>query len=839
MAVSNPTNIIQKPSFLFAYLGAFGIVVFLLLRTSFDYNAGARINHTPDDTFGIVNNVNQGLGFESDTLRSMAFRFQDGQLYRHLKEEAAGIVTPHQLNRNQIPITGWEVVLGKKYSQPDLIQGPGATFESVGYTRAKINNLGQVVYYRNHSGRNGTFLEGEAEYEGLMDVIESVFHYNAANYRPDDRDLPVFLPETDAAVPVPEAYELPASGELNLVKVNLSAAGPNRMSIAWSEAERNGNTGFQIDSFEVDYLTQTRANVESPFVIWNFTMLLIVVVLISIIILGTAIRQIFRGRMEWKRSLFIFGSITLAQLLWVQLLLHPTYYNFFDSDIVLADWVQQLFIASIYGLYGAFAYVAWESLARELRSGQIPVIDAVWGGRILKKEVGAGILTGYGIAGFYFAILAVMFFSFQLVMFQNDSNTFGFREPSTLFPAATVFLNGWLSSMLIVIAQVGVAFNLIAFVVKRESLRMAATMIVAGFTIFLIGPAFASDGSTLQVLSIYFALSIPLVMAYRYFGIVSAIVSWFVFLVGLRLLPYIGADSFFMVSQGWLLIIVLLVPFAVGLISVFYGDTITSEKAFIPEYEEKLNKRLRSEKELAIAKASQSALLPDTPPDVPGLDIHGFFVPSYEVGGDFYDFTVIRDEMGIQESLAVAIVDVSGKAMQSAFNAIFTSGLLLSRIETDSPASVLTHINPILYRKTDDQTFITCQLGRINLKTNRLELANAGHCPPILKRNGKASFIKLEEPKFPLGFRSEVRYRNSLVDLQAGDILFLYSDGFPEAQSPDGRRLSFDEVLEHIRALKTDDRSAEEISTELKNYILNFSDYELADDTTLLCVKVR
>ncbi len=838
MALRTPTNIIQKPSFLFAYLGAFGIIIFLLLRTSFDFNSGARINFTPEEAAQIVYDANLALGFESDSLGYLAFRYQDARLFSHLREESVGIVTPHQLNRSDIPITGWQVTLGHEYKEPGIIQGPSATFQSVGYTMVHLSNSGRIVSFRSHPARNETFIEGPPGVEAFETIIEDVFGYNASNYRPDS--LPEIEADPEQATPplLPEYDELPGSGKLDFVKVNPSLPGPLRLSITYTAAERDNVSGFRIDEFAAEFLSETVSEEQTQLVIWSVAFGLIAVVFISIVILGTAIRQIFRGRMEWKRALFIFATVTIGHLIWIQILLHPTYYQFFDSGIVMADMVQQFFLASLVGIYGAFAYVAWESLARELKSGQIPVIDSVWRGHLMKKEVGAGILTGYGIAGFYFAILAVMFISYDIVMFQNDSSSFGFREPSAWLPAGGVFLNSWLSSMLYVIAQVGLAFNLIAFVFRKESLRMLVTILIAGGTLFLIGPAFGSDGSKFQVFTIYLALSVPLVLSYRYFGIVSAIISWFVFLIGLRLLPYVGDESLFMVSQGWLLIIVLLVPFVLGLVSVIYGDTIGSAKAYLPDYEEKMNKQLRSEKELAIAKESQFALMPDTPPTVDELDVYGFFVPSHEVGGDFYDFTLLRDADGKPDHLALAIVDVSGKAMQSAFNAIFTSGLLLGRIESDSPAAVLSGINPILCRKTDDQTFITCQVGRINLKTRRMELANAGHCPPVLKRNGSASFIELKDPKFPLGFRDKITYKNSIVDLQQGDILFFYSDGFPEARSPEGKRLDFIKVLEHFRNMKTKGRTAKEISTELKDFILKFSDYELADDTTLLCVKV-
>ncbi|MFW6348544.1 MAG: PP2C family protein-serine/threonine phosphatase, partial [Cyclonatronaceae bacterium] len=470
-------------------------------------------------------------------------------------------------------------------------------------------------------------------------------------------------------------------------------------------------------------------------------------------------------------------------------------------------------------------------------SGQIPVIDAVWRGHLLKKEVGAGVLTGYGIAGFYFGILGVLFYSFDSVMMQADGNFFSYISPSSMLPAAHVGLNAWLDSMLFVIAQVALMYNIVALITRSEALRILCTILIAGSSFFITSRFFETDASALQVFLLYLALAVPLVLAYRYFGIVSAIMSWFVLLAGFKLMPYISAPDSFMQLQAWLIFGLIMTPFAFGMVAFIYGSSIRSAKDFIPEYEEILNKRLRSEKELAIAKESQFSLLPARAPELEGLQISGFFIPSYEVGGDFYDFTVTQKPAS-GPVLTFSIADVSGKAMQSAFNAIFTSGLLLSRVETDSPAEILTHINPVLCQKTDHKTFITCQTGRLNPRTHVLEWASAGHCPPVLKRENVCSFLKAEPPKYPLGLRRDVIFNTAQKQLQPNDLLFFYSDGLPEARNPEGKRLDFDFILSYLEKLETNRKTPHQITNEIKAFILNYSNYELADDTTLICIKV-
>jgi serine phosphatase RsbU (regulator of sigma subunit) len=231
--------------------------------------------------------------------------------------------------------------------------------------------------------------------------------------------------------------------------------------------------------------------------------------------------------------------------------------------------------------------------------------------------------------------------------------------------------------------------------------------------------------------------------------------------------------------------------------------------------------------------------MPVTAPVLQGHDVKGFFIPSLEVGGDYYDYHVRYDKAGNPESLFLALVDVSGKAMKAAMQAVFTSGLILSRLDSDSPETILKAINPILKDKTDNKTFITCLIGELNLVTNNLRLSNAGHCQPILKRGGKASFIKTPGPRFPLGFKSHVEYTSLDIPLKSGDVLIMYSDGLPEAKNNKNEEFGFDQTLGYVTQMATDRMSSTEICLNIKKMIQQYSNYSMRDDTTVVCLKVR
>jgi serine phosphatase RsbU (regulator of sigma subunit) len=349
---------------------------------------------------------------------------------------------------------------------------------------------------------------------------------------------------------------------------------------------------------------------------------------------------------------------------------------------------------------------------------------------------------------------------------------------------------------------------------------------------------FEIAGSEWHDLVIFSAIGVVALFAMQGSGLLSFATGWWVFMSVLLVMPYWGSPSMNVAYVAWMQFFILGVPLIYGLIAYKYGHSISEMVGYIPEYQERMANHLRVEKEIEIARESQFKLMPLRPPSAEGIDVYGFFMPSFEVGGDYFDYIVSSNGTANSQVLNMTIADVSGKAMKAAMHAVFTSGLLLSRLHKDTPESILREIAPTLHARTDRQTFITCIIAQYHLESRMLKLANAGHCLPIFKRDGKAAFINTPAPKFPLGLQSTVAYQAHEVQLQKGDFLLLYSDGLPEAVNPKGERFGFDSLVTLVESLDTDHISSNEISMHIKRKIQKFSDYQLADDTTIISLKI-
>jgi sigma-B regulation protein RsbU (phosphoserine phosphatase) len=264
----------------------------------------------------------------------------------------------------------------------------------------------------------------------------------------------------------------------------------------------------------------------------------------------------------------------------------------------------------------------------------------------------------------------------------------------------------------------------------------------------------------------------------------------------------------------------------------------TSLKEYIKNLQETTASKERIQSELNIAAKIQASMLPQTFPPFPDrkeFEIYAIMKPAKEVGGDFYDFFFID-----KNKLCFTICDVSGKGVPaSLFMAILKYLLKTEATKTKSPADIIKSANKILIPDNKTCMFATGFLGILDTDNGVVEFANAGHLPPILYKNGKASFIKTHE-NFVIGVLENVEYKNQKIQLENGDILLLYSDGATEAKNSKDNMLTSTVFIEKVEAfLQTNDNIVDLIN-HLKSEIESFSSgVPQSDDITLLAIKFK
>ncbi|HPN37869.1 MAG TPA: SpoIIE family protein phosphatase [Melioribacteraceae bacterium] len=264
-----------------------------------------------------------------------------------------------------------------------------------------------------------------------------------------------------------------------------------------------------------------------------------------------------------------------------------------------------------------------------------------------------------------------------------------------------------------------------------------------------------------------------------------------------------------------------------------FGDyaAISLENAKL--FKESLEKE-RMEKELDLAREVQYKLLPIKTPKFNNIEIVATFIPAFEVGGDYYDFFKIKENL-----MGFIVADVSGKGISSAFimaeiKGVFQSlsGLLIK------PYDILCKANEILCSSLDKKSFITATYGIIELDTGKITVARAGHTPILYCNKQK---IDVLTPKgIGLGLDCGEKFRKNLKELEFylknDDILVLFSDGITESKNDTLEDFGMNRLTDVIRA--NCDKQIEVIANKIMSEVSMFSqDYRQHDDITLVIFK--
>lgn len=842
----------NKKSYLLYTLAILGIASFLWVLPSINFNAGGSILESRKQVEAKVNNTANMLGFSMDSLFLSIMREQHPDFLEKIleREESLSI---SDVNESGEHVQTWRTIVGSKLGTEGPFNTLNGLFEQKGYLDFRFSNQGNLIrIYNNKNRTNPIFVQGNDVENVSSYIIEDVLGY--------DLDLYEIYNQTESEFPDSEKSNESLSirdnsninGESLILnwkkKAGLKENIPDFLSLSLSPKVREFNEsglfktefGFGIsefyakNEFEPEQLDES-ANRDFQEISSILFICLLIILIISVLIVG--IQNISRGKVEWGRTAFIFGSITLGIFGWNSLFLMEYYTDFIQGSTTLITYLNVVLQSLAIGLFAALAYISWEALARSQNHLQLTIVDATWKRKILVKGVGSGLVYGYLFGAIMIGLFAGIIFSQNLFIYQYDSLQ-GFTEVGNRFSVLTLNMNIWTTVWLVVLAQVAFVYAIIHHWIKQRHISFILSVIFIGLFTTLLGRMIGTNGTIFQDLLAYTAISSVIVYAYRNFGILTASTAWWFFVTVYTAIPYWNSPSFEIEFLFWFQVLVLALPLTFAWLCMHYGLDEAEIGSYIPEYQERITQHLRVEREIEIARESQYKLMPLQAPQAEGIDVFGFFLPSFEVGGDYFDYVLTKDEKGKPTALTMVVVDVSGKAMRAAMPAVFTSGLLLSRIKEDLPAEILTRVSEPIFNRTDKRTFITCAMARLDLDSKNISVANAGHCKPILKRNGKAEFIQTPEPHFPLGLRPDIEYKSQDFKLKKGDFFLLYSDGLPEAVNEKGERFGFDEVPRLIESLDTDTLTAAEIAQEIKRRVQKFSNYQLADDTTVICLKL-
>lgn len=239
------------------------------------------------------------------------------------------------------------------------------------------------------------------------------------------------------------------------------------------------------------------------------------------------------------------------------------------------------------------------------------------------------------------------------------------------------------------------------------------------------------------------------------------------------------------------------------------------------------------ERDLELAAQVQRRVLPQ-PLTLTGIDIAAEMKTARLLGGDYYDFFVVSDDV-----VDLVIADVSGKGAAAALlMPSLAVALRLRARELEGPAQVIKDLDEVLKQVSNSATFVTMFYARLNRTSRVLQYANAGHNPPVLMRSGTCESVELDEAGGPiLGILSGAQYTDASLTLEPGDILTLFTDGVTEQENEQGEEFSVDRLKEVI--CKEELESAAAVVAHISESVSAFAGgKEQADDLTVVVLKI-
>jgi serine phosphatase RsbU (regulator of sigma subunit)/PAS domain-containing protein len=252
--------------------------------------------------------------------------------------------------------------------------------------------------------------------------------------------------------------------------------------------------------------------------------------------------------------------------------------------------------------------------------------------------------------------------------------------------------------------------------------------------------------------------------------------------------------------------------------------------AFAAAREQLADSEERAAEEHRLALRLQEAITPRSsePLAAPGLDVAARYRPSGQgnlVSGDWYDTVLLPSR-----EVLVVVGDIAGHGLDAVTGMVTVRNSLRGLAITGAgPGTLLGWLNTAACHFSE-AVMGTVICGLYDPAGRSLRWARAGHLPPILVRDGAAETLSLP-PGLLLGADPDGSYTETVTQLEAGDLLLLFTDGLIER-----RDQPIDDALDSL--LRVARRPAPDIGS-FADCVVAETASNTDDDACLVAVHVR
>lgn len=477
-------------------------------------------------------------------------------------------------------------------------------------------------------------------------------------------------------------------------------------------------------------------------------------------------------------------------------------------------------------------FLSWsvgESLCRERWGKKLAAFDALfqrqWDNRTVALSSLRGFAAGFAIAGGTFLALVPLGrfeahapISYQFGPFWNQAR----------FPSFALIL------FLVIFALYTTLFGrlfLLPWLVRKMGRVAGATVAALATSFVFFAPVIVlplKAGIPIWILS-----SLASVLLFLGTDLLTTLIASFTAAAIASVFPFIYATDPALQVNGWIGVLAGAVPFIVTARHLVSAKTFVYKYDDVPPHVRRIAERERQRVELETARNIQSSILPQLPAQLAGVELAHTYLPATEVGGDFYDVLALEDGR-----LAVAVGDVAGHGVASGLVMSMAKSALAVQV-TFNPevAAVFNTLNRMVFQSARKRLLTTLCYAVIDPVRREMQFASAGHLFPYrVTKLGKVEV--LESVAYPLGVREMLEIEPHAAKLEAGDLIFLCSDGVVEA-----RRENSDESFGFERLERTLSSLAGHGATVVRDKLLATLETftggaEREDDLTVLVLKM-
>lgn len=196
--------------------------------------------------------------------------------------------------------------------------------------------------------------------------------------------------------------------------------------------------------------------------------------------------------------------------------------------------------------------------------------------------------------------------------------------------------------------------------------------------------------------------------------------------------------------------------------------------------------RSAQEADLATARATQRALIPQAPPALLGWSVQSIYRPVIQVGGDAFGWRTLSQRRSL-----FWLADATGHGAAAALFTALAAQLFNQASENESePAAILRAVNRQFHGLFSGRSFMSACCAVINSRGG-VRFASAGH-PPLLVRRASGVVESRGPHGTLLGINAELELNQSRLTLAPGDAALLFTDGLFAFAQPDGERFTLD-----------------------------------------------